>query len=120
MSRPESHYDLPEHELEPRPVLMVHDHEILAATPGAMAAYWQLVDLLRAADPLIIVDVHDVKRRLTDDELDAKLGQAQRTWDEGRDEYKKFVDTGELPTYRWKLNRYCTAEGLGIGFETVA
>ena len=112
MARPETHDDLPDAEKAARSVIVVGDLDVLTQTPGAMVAYWQLVDLLRDLNVGIVVDGHDVQRELTDDELDAKVVSAQSKWDKGRVDYEKFIDTGDLPQWPWLMEGYCRAEGI--------
>lgn len=113
MSRPQSTDDLPKHETEPYEVGRF-DELLLTAIPGALVAYGQLVDLVRAADPQVSVEGFRVLRSYSEDALAGKVEDAQRRWDEGKKEYDHWQNTGELPQWRYMLDAYCRAEGLAL------
>lgn len=114
MARPETHDDLPAWNREPRRVLTLDDPDTLTQIPGATAAYWRLVDLLRDTDEDFTVTGTDVTRPQTDDELDARLSTAQAIWDHGRNAYIKFDETGERPQFDGAMQAYCKAEGIDV------
>ncbi|QNJ58018.1 hypothetical protein SEA_JKSYNGBOY_44 [Gordonia phage JKSyngboy] len=105
------------------PLLDVHDMDRLARTPGALAALGVLIDTLRGeANVNISAGTIAVTGNRTPIELQQRLVQRQRMYDEGRDIYQKYLDhaaagddeqaatIATVSKYRW--NYYLHREGI--------
>lgn len=112
------------------PLLDVHDMDRLARIPGALAALGILLDTLRAeANVNVSAGTVAVTGNRTPDELQQRLAQRQRLYDEGRDIYQRYLDAidaehgsdvdagtseaatiAKLSKYRW--NYYLGREGI--------
>ncbi|URP21114.1 hypothetical protein SEA_FLATWOODS_47 [Gordonia phage Flatwoods] len=75
------------------PLLDVHDMDRVARIPGALAALGILLDTLRAeANVNVSAGTVAVTGNRTPDELQQRLAQRQRLYDEGRDIYQRYLD----------------------------
>ncbi|UAJ15714.1 hypothetical protein SEA_BADDON_46 [Gordonia phage Baddon] len=105
------------------PLLDVHDMDRLARIPGALAALGILLDTLRAeANVNVSAGTVAVTGNRTPIELQQRLVQRQRQYDEGRDIYQRYldhVDAGDdeqaatiatVSKYRWHY--YLGREGI--------
>ncbi|QNJ58368.1 hypothetical protein J1763_gp47 [Gordonia phage YorkOnyx] len=105
------------------PLLDVHDMDRVARIPGALAALGILIDTLRAeANVNVSAGTVAVTGNRTPIELQHRLVQRQRQYDEGRDIYQRYldhVDAGDdeqaatiatVSKYRWHY--YLGREGI--------
>ncbi|QDF19470.1 hypothetical protein KNU66_gp48 [Gordonia phage McKinley] len=113
------------------PLLDVHIVDRVAEIPGALAALGTLIDTLRGAATVEFgAGTIAVTGNRTPDELQQRLQQRQRMYDEGRDIYQRYldhVDAGDdeqaatiatVSKYRW--NYYLGREGITeVGGQSV-
>ncbi|AYR02854.1 hypothetical protein J1765_gp46 [Gordonia phage Gaea] len=105
------------------PLLDVHTVDRIAEIPGALAALGILLDTLRAeANVNVSAGAVAVTGNRTPIELQQRLAQRQRLYDEGRDIYQKYLDHADagddeqaatiatVSKYRW--NYYLHREGI--------
>ncbi|QPO17124.1 hypothetical protein SEA_LILBEANIE_46 [Gordonia phage Lilbeanie] len=120
-NRPESVEDLPSYLTRSDTAItfrswgdLAMNPEVLAAVSGVMTAVEANLDLWevdRSGEEI------QIGLRKSSEQLAKILDDQQRSYDRGREDYAKWLDTGELPSYRWVLDSYLGH--IGIDPKTV-
>ena len=109
MSRPESPEDLEEYYRRGHEVATIPSDYITRFPSLGM----HLLAALAEAERLgLQVENGAITIPLTQEELDAKIKSAQRSWDTGKEMHDKYLADGEWPKYSYVWNSYLLAEGI--------
>lgn len=111
MTRPESHEDLDAYERRGHNVATIPSTYI---TKYPSLGQHLLAALAEAERLGLEVNEDMIVIPLTAEELDGKLKDAQRHWDQGKAQYEQYLRDGQWPKYSWMWNAYLTAEGIEI------
>lgn len=99
MAKPASFDDLPAWQREPHRLITISDRVAIDSIPGATVALGAFLDACREHGAKMNSGGDSVIVSLTDDELEQKLEQARRGWDNLQKLYTKWVQTGDVPQY---------------------
>ncbi|MDM8086317.1 hypothetical protein QUV83_16200 [Cellulomonas cellasea] len=111
MARPSTHGDLSEHQRKPVTIASAYLSTLVQYPTLGQHFVAALIEAGRLG--LTVTDDGEIQRPRTDAELDNTLRSAQATWDDGKADYEAAL-AGATPTYRYRIEAYCKAEGLEI------
>lgn len=110
-NRPECISDLPSYELEDEIIFELKDE---LAEDKDHLDFWLAVVESAKKNPKMRVRGTQIRRMLTAENIEAKLKEAQETYDKNRERYRKIL-TGEAEVSEydaWGADRYARAENL--------
>lgn len=109
-NRPESISDLPSYELDDEIIFELKDE---LAEDKDHLDFWVAVVKAAKKNPKMRVRGTQIRRMLTTENIEAKLKEAQETYDKNRERYRKIlVGEAEAAEYDWGADNYARAEGL--------
>lgn len=123
MAKPASFDDLPAWQREPHRLITIGDRAAIDRIPGATVALGAFIDACREHGATISQDgTHTVIVPLTEEELEQKLGQARRGWDNLQRLYETWILAGEEPKYgaASSVRKWAKEEGLKSPEDAIA
>ena len=122
MAKPASFDDLPAWQREPRRLITISDRAAIDRIPGATVALGAFLDVCREHGATIDSSGDTVIVPPTEEELEQKLEQARRGWDNLQRLYETWILAGEEPKYgaASPVRKWAKEEGLKSPEDAIA
>ena len=122
MAKPASFDDLPAWQREPHRLITISDRAAIDRIPGATVALGTFIDACRPYGATMSGDGTTVIVPLTEEELEQRLKQARRGWDNLESLYEKWIETEQEPAHGagGTVRKWAKDEGLMSPEDAIA